>query len=171
MREKDGLWAILLWLNILAVLKQPVAAILADHWAKYGRNYYSRHDFEAIATDKADAMMAALRASLPALPGREVEGMVIAAADEFAYTDPVDGSVSRNQGVRILFQGGSRIVLRLSGTGTEGATLRLYLERYAPGPTGLDLDAQAALAPVIRAAHALAAIAAHTGRTAPDVIT
>ncbi len=170
-REKDGLWAILLWLNILAVRKQSVAEILKDHWAKYGRNYYSRHDFEAIATDKADAMFAALRASLASLPGRQIEGMTVSAADDFAYTDPVDGSVSQKQGVRVMFSDGSRIVYRLSGTGTEGATLRVYLERYAAGPDGLDLDAQEALAPVIRAAHGLAGIAAHTGRSEPDVIT
>ena len=170
-REKDGLWAVLLWLNILAVRQQPVADILAEHWAKYGRNYYSRHDFEAIASDKADAMMAALRESLPKLVGQSLEGMLIAAADDFAYTDPVDGSVSQKQGVRIIFADGSRIVLRLSGTGTEGATLRLYLERYAAGPDGLQLDAQLALAPVIRAAHDLAGIKRHTGRTTPDVIT
>ena len=170
-REKDGLWAVLLWLNILAMRQQSVADILAEHWAKYGRNYYSRHDFEAIATTGADAMMAALRASLPGLPGRQIEGMTISGADDFAYSDPVDGSVSTKQGVRILFSDGSRIVLRLSGTGTQGATLRLYLERYAPGPDGLHHDPQAALAPVIRAAHALAGIAAHTGRTTPDVIT
>jgi phosphoglucomutase len=170
-REKDGLWAILLWLNILAVRQQSVAEMLAEHWAKYGRNYYSRHDFEAIETVKADAMMAALRASLAGLPGQVAEGMTIAAADDFAYTDPVDGSVSSNQGVRIIFADGSRIVLRLSGTGTEGATLRLYLERYAAGPSGLDLDPQVALAPIIRAAHTLAQIAEHTGRTTPDVVT
>ena len=170
-REKDGLWAILLWLNILAVKKQSVAAILADHWSRYGRNYYSRHDFEAIPSDKADLMMSALRVRLPTLPGQEVEGLPVAFADDFAYTDPVDGSVSRAQGVRIGFTDGSRIVLRLSGTGTEGATLRLYLERYAAGPGGLDLDPQLALAPVIRAAHAIAGIGVHTGRTAPNVIT
>jgi phosphoglucomutase len=170
-REKDGLWAILLWLNILAVRKQSVAEILRDHWAKFGRNYYSRHDFEAIETTRADAMFAALRGSLADLPGRAVEGMTVQAADDFAYTDPVDGSVSTKQGVRVLFADGSRIVYRLSGTGTEGATLRVYLERYAPGPSGLELDAQAALAPVIRAAHALAGIEGHTGRAKPDVIT
>lgn len=170
-REKDGLWAILLWLNILAVRGETVADILKAHWAKFGRNYYSRHDFEAIETAKADAMMAALRASLPSLAGRHVEGMTIGAADDFAYTDPVDGSVSTKQGARILFTDGSRIVLRLSGTGTEGATLRVYLERYVAGPEGLDRDAQEALAPVIRAAHELAGIAEHTGRVAPDVIT
>ena len=170
-REKDGLWAVLLWLNILAVRKQSVAEMLAQHWATYGRNYYSRHDFEAIAPDKADAMMAALRASLPDLPGQGVEGMTIASADDFAYTDPIDGSVSTKQGVRILFVDGSRIVIRLSGTGTEGATLRVYLERYTPGPNGLDLDPQKALAPVIQAAHTLLDLSALTGRTAPDVIT
>jgi phosphoglucomutase len=170
-REKDGLWAVLLWLNILAVRKQSVATILAEHWAKFGRNYYSRHDFEAIASDKADAMMAALRASLPSLAGRVVEGLTISAADDFAYTDPVDGSVSQKQGVRILFEDGSRIVLRLSGTGTEGATLRLYLERYAAGPEGLDRAPHEALAPVIRAAHVLAGIEGYTGRVTPDVIT
>ncbi|GLS87594.1 alpha-D-glucose phosphate-specific phosphoglucomutase [Cypionkella aquatica] len=170
-REKDGLWAILLWLNILAVRKQSVAAILAEHWAKFGRNYYSRHDFEAIASDKADAMMAELRGALATLPGTTLEGLTVQAADDFAYTDPVDGSISKAQGVRILFEDGSRIVLRLSGTGTEGATLRLYLERYAAGPDGLDLDPQMALAPVIRAAHTLAQIESFTGRVAPDVIT
>ncbi len=170
-REKDGLWAVLLWLNILAVRRESVAAVLSGHWGRFGRNYYSRHDFEAIATDKADAMMAALRASLPDLAGKVVEGLTIAGADDFAYTDPVDGSVSQAQGVRILFQDGSRIVLRLSGTGTEGATLRLYLERYAAGPMGLDLDPQEALAGVIRAAHALAGIERFAGRTAPDVVT
>jgi len=170
-REKDGLWAILLWLNILAVRKQSVAEILREHWAKYGRNYYSRHDFEGVETAKANAMMAALRGSIPGLPGRKIEGMAIGAADDFAYTDPIDGSVSTAQGVRVMFEDGSRIVYRLSGTGTEGATLRVYLERYAAGPSGLDLDAQEALAPVIRAAHELAEISAHTGRTAPDVVT
>ncbi|MCZ8333319.1 MAG: alpha-D-glucose phosphate-specific phosphoglucomutase [Rhodobacteraceae bacterium] len=170
-REKDGLWAVLLWLNILAVRKQTVAEILAEHWARFGRNYYSRHDFEAIATDKADAMMSALRGALPGLKGKAVEGMVIAGADDFAYTDPVDGSVSTKQGVRVMFEDGSRFVLRLSGTGTEGATLRLYLERTAPGPEGLDLDPQAALAPVIRAAHGIARIAEFTGRPSPDVVT
>jgi len=170
-REKDGVWAVLLWLNILAVRKESVADILAAHWAKFGRNYYSRHDFEAIETAKADAMMAALRSTLANLPGTELEGMTITAADDFAYTDPVDGSVSLQQGVRILFGDGSRIVLRLSGTGTEGATLRVYLERYTPGPDDLDHDPQDALAPVIRAAHAIARITGFTGRTAPDVIT
>lgn len=170
-REKDGLWAILLWLNILAVRKQSVREILEDHWRSYGRNYYSRHDFEAIATDKADAMVGALRARLPSLPGTQIEGLTIQSADDFAYTDPVDGSVSAKQGIRILFTDGSRIVMRLSGTGTEGATLRVYLERFTPGPEGLDHDPQEALAPVIRAAHSLSRLAEFTGRTDPDVVT
>jgi phosphoglucomutase len=170
-REKDGLWAILLWLNILAVRKQSMADILSEHWARFGRNYYSRHDFEAIESAKADMMFAALRGSLPGLKGQMVEGMTVSGADDFAYVDPVDGSVSQRQGVRVMFENGSRIVYRLSGTGTEGATLRVYLERYAAGPEGLDLDAQVALAPVIRAAHTIAGIAAHTGRTVPDVVT
>lgn len=170
-REKDGLWAILLWLNILAVRGDSVQSILTDHWARFGRNYYSRHDFEAIASDRADAMMAFLRENLGTLPGQVIEGLDIAAADDFAYTDPVDGSTSVKQGVRVLFRDGSRIVLRLSGTGTEGATLRLYLETYAPGPAGLDRDPQQALAPVIKVAHRIARIKDFTGRTAPDVIT
>ncbi len=170
-REKDGLWAILLWLNILAVRGQSVADVMTGHWSAFGRNFYSRHDFEGIPADKAEAMMAALRDLLPALPGREVEGMTIAEASDFAYTDPVDGSVSQRQGVRIVFADGSRIVLRLSGTGTEGATLRLYLERYEPDARHFGRDPQEALAPIIRAAHGLARIAAFTGRHAPDVVT
>ncbi|MDZ7904731.1 MAG: alpha-D-glucose phosphate-specific phosphoglucomutase [Cypionkella sp.] len=170
-REKDGLWAILLWLNILAVRGQSVAEILADHWARYGRNYYSRHDYEAIDTARADAMMADLRAKLPSLVGQMVQGQGVISADDFSYCDPVDGSTSARQGIRIVFDGGSRIVLRLSGTGTSGATLRLYLERYQPGPDGLDGDPQAALAPIIAAAEEIAQIRKNTGRDAPDVVT
>ncbi len=171
-REKDGLWAVLLWLNILAVRKESVREILEAHWQQFGRNYYSRHDFEAIETARADAMMEELRGKLVGLTGAAFNGhLKVAEADDFAYTDPVDGSVSLKQGVRILFQDGSRIVMRLSGTGTEGATLRLYLERYAPGPEGLDLDPQEALGPIIAAAHEIARIERHTGRREPDVIT
>ncbi|MCR8725688.1 alpha-D-glucose phosphate-specific phosphoglucomutase [Frigidibacter sp. ROC022] len=170
-REKDGLWAILMWLNILAVRRESVAEVMQDHWRTYGRNYYSRHDYEGLPSDSADAMMAALRDRLTALPGQVIEGMAIAAADEFAYTDPVDGSVSAGQGLRVVFEGGSRLVLRLSGTGTSGATLRLYLERYEPAGGDLGLDPQQALAPLIRAAEELAGIAAASGKTAPDVIT
>ena len=170
-REKDGIWAVLLWLNILAVRKQSVAAIMADHWATYGRNYYARHDYEAIAKDKADALMAALRGKLDSLPGTTNSGGTIAAADDFAYTDPTDGSVSRNQGVRILFTDGSRVVFRLSGTGTEGATLRVYIERYVAVGGDLGMETGDALAPLITAAQEVADIAGFTGMDAPSVIT
>jgi phosphoglucomutase len=170
-REKDGLWAILLWLNILAARGQSVAEIMQDHWARFGRNYYSRHDYEGIESARADVMMAELRAKLPALAGQTVQDMRIAAADDFAYTDPVDGSTSARQGVRVVFEGGARIVLRLSGTGTSGATLRLYLETYQSGPDGLAQDPQSALAPMIAAAEEIAQISQHTGRGAPDVVT
>lgn len=170
-REKDGIWAVLLWLNILAVRKQGVAAIMADHWATYGRNYYARHDYEAIVKDRADALMTALRDRLPQLPGTGNSGGTIASADDFAYTDPTDGSISRNQGVRILFEDGSRVVFRLSGTGTEGATLRVYIERYV-GPDGdLGMATADALAPLIAAAQEVADIASHTGMDRPSVIT
>ena len=170
-REKDGLWAVLMWLNILAVRKESVSDILNAHWRTFGRNYYSRHDFEALETAAAEKMLTALQLKLPALAGTEIEGLTISEADSFSYTDPVDGSVSKGQGLRIQFDDGSRIVMRLSGTGTSGATLRVYLERFAPGPDGLDMDAQDALAPVIRAAHGLAKIEQFTDRKTPDVIT
>ncbi len=170
-REKDGLWAVLMWLNIVAARGEGVAEVLRAHFAEYGRNYYSRHDFEGLEVAKAEAMLADLAGRLDGLPGTEVEGLTVAAADNFAYADPVDGSVSRGQGYRIGFEDGARIVMRLSGTGTSGATLRVYLERYVEGPEGLDLDPQEALAPVICAAHALAGIEAHVGRREPDVVT
>ncbi|KAB2883826.1 MAG: alpha-D-glucose phosphate-specific phosphoglucomutase [Albidovulum sp.] len=170
-REKDGLWAVLLWLNILAERKQSIREIMEDHWRRFGRNYYSRHDYEALTAELANRVMDRLHGRLAALPGTCIEGMTVAAADDFAYADPVDGSVSRGQGLRVVFTDGSRIVLRLSGTGTEGATLRLYLERCVAGPEGLDAEVQAALAPVIRAAETLAAIRATTGRQGPDVVT
>lgn len=170
-REKDGLWAVLMWLNILASTGKSVAQLLEDHWKTYGRNYYSRHDYEALSLDTANALMGDLRGRLSALIGGEVGGLRIEAADDFAYLDPVDGSESRSQGLRILFEGGSRIVLRLSGTGTEGATLRLYLERYVAPEGDLGLDPQIALQPMIAAAEEIAGIAARTGRNAPDVIT
>ena len=170
-REKDGLWAVLMWLNIIAARGQGVAEILADHWARFGRNYYSRHDYEALPSPAANAMLDDLRDRLETLKGKSFQGLVVETSDEFSYTDPVDGSVSAHQGFRILFQGGARVVLRLSGTGTEGATLRVYLERYAPGPDGLAEDAQAALAPIIAATEEIVGIRARTGRAAPDVIT
>jgi phosphoglucomutase len=162
---------VLLWLNILAARQQSVADIMADHWATYGRNYYARHDYEAVAKDKADALMAALRDSLPALPGTSNSGGTVKAADDFAYTDPTDGSISRNQGVRVLFEDGSRVVFRLSGTGTEGATLRVYIERYVEPDGDLALATGDALAPLVAAAQELADIIGHTGMERPSVIT
>lgn len=170
-REKDGLWAVLLWLNILAVRKISVDALAREHWAKYGRNYYARHDYEGLPTDKADALMAELKAALATLPGKDFGPLTVAEADSFSYLDPVDGSTSSNQGLRVLFEGGSRIVFRLSGTGTEGATLRVYLERYEPADGYLDRETPDMLADLIAAADAIAGIARHTGRTAPDVVT
>ena len=170
-REKDGLWAVLLWLNILSVRRISVDEIAREHWATYGRNYYARHDYEALPTEAADALIAELTASLPGLPGTAPGPLTIAVADSFSYLDPVDGSISANQGLRILFEGGSRIVFRLSGTGTEGATLRVYLERYEPADGALDRDTGVMLADLIAAAETLAGIARHTGRTQPSVIT
>ena len=170
-REKDGLWAVLLWLNILAVRGESAKDIVTKHWATYGRNYYSRHDYEEVESERANALVGELRAKLKSLPGTRVRGMTIAAADDFAYHDPVDGSVSEHQGIRILFEGGSRVVLRLSGTGTSGATLRLYVERYEPDPDRHDIDTQEALADLIAAADDIAGIRSHTGRDAPSVIT
>lgn len=170
-REKDGLWAVLLWLNILAVRKQPVVQIAQEHWAKFGRNYYARHDYEGLPTEAANALMAELNAALAALPGQVFEGLTVETADNFAYTDPVDGSISTNQGVRILFVGGSRIVFRLSGTGTEGATLRVYLERYEPVGGDLAGETPIKLGDLIAAADGIAGITRHTGRTEPSVIT
>ncbi|WP_375421140.1 alpha-D-glucose phosphate-specific phosphoglucomutase [uncultured Sphingomonas sp.] len=168
-REKDGLWAILLWLNILAVRGQSVDAIARDHWATYGRNYYARHDYEGVESERADALMAELRGSLATLPGKRFGNLVVERADDFAYHDSTDGSVSANQGVRVLFEGGSRVVFRLSGTGTSGATLRVYLERY--DAEDLDRDTGEMLATIVAAADEIAGIVRHTGRTAPDVIT
>ncbi|MCW2366978.1 phosphoglucomutase [Sphingobium sp. B7D2B] len=170
-REKDGVWAVLLWLNILAERKISVDALARDHWARFGRNYYARHDYEGIETEKANALIEALTAALPALPGARFGALTVAAADSFSYADPVDGSVSANQGLRVLFEGGSRVVFRLSGTGTEGATLRVYLERYEPVGGALDEETPAMLAELIAAAEAIACIARHTGRNAPDVVT
>ena len=170
-REKDGLWAVLLWLNILAVRRVSVDQLVREHWARYGRNYYARHDYEGVETDRAEGLMAHLRDSLATLPGRRLGSLVVEAADDFAYADPVDGSFSRAQGVRVMFEGGSRIVYRLSGTGTVGATLRVYIERYEPATGALDRDVADALADLITAADTLAEITSRTGRTAPDVIT
>ncbi len=170
-REKDGLWAVLLWLNILAVRGESVMDIVTQHWATYGRNYYSRHDYEEVDSDAANGLMATLRAKLATLPGTKIGDLVITEADDFSYLDPVDQSVSNNQGVRILFEGGSRVVFRLSGTGTSGATLRVYIERYEPDARRHDLETQGALADLIDAAESLADIRTRTGRDAPSVIT
>ncbi|RWQ51533.1 alpha-D-glucose phosphate-specific phosphoglucomutase [Mesorhizobium sp.] len=170
-REKDGLWAVLLWLNILAARGESAKQIVTEHWAAYGRNYYSRHDYEEVETDRANALVDELRAKLASLPGTSVRGMKIASADDFAYHDPVDGSTARNQGIRVLFEGGSRVIFRLSGTGTSGATLRVYIERYEPDQSGHDLDTQEALADLIAAAEDIAGIRSHTGRAKPSVIT
>jgi phosphoglucomutase len=170
-REKDGLWAVLLWLNILAVRAEPLKAIQEKHWAEFGRTYYTRHDYEAVDAAAAEGLVASLRERLETLPGTAVGGMTIEAADDFAYSDPVDHSVTKGQGIRVHFAGGSRVVFRLSGTGTEGATLRVYLERFEPDPGKHGLDAQVALGEVIAAADRLAGIAERTGRAAPDVIT
>ena len=170
-REKDGLWAVLLWLNILAARGQSVDQIVREHWATYGRNYYTRHDYDEVDTGAANGLMDALRAKLPSLKGEVLDGLEVVLADDFTYNDPIDSSVSAKQGIRIGFKDGSRVVFRLSGTGTVGATLRVYLERYE-GPNGQhDLDTQAALANLIILAEKLAGIAERTGRSAPSVIT
>jgi phosphoglucomutase len=170
-REKDGLWAVLLWLTLLAHRRQPVLDIVREHWAKYGRNYYSRHDYEAVPTDAANGVMANIRSQISSLPGQSFGKLTVKSADDFAYHDPVDGSDSKNQGLRILFEDGSRIVYRLSGTGTEGATLRVYLERYESDIAHQDLDSQAALADVIALARKLGTIVEKTGMAEPTVVT
>ncbi len=170
-REKDGLWAVLLWLNILAVRGESVIDIARAHWARFGRNYYARHDYEALPSDVADTLFNTLAARLGDLPGQVFGPLTVAAADSFSYLDPVDGSTSANQGLRVLFEGGSRIVYRLSGTGTEGATLRVYLERYEAVGGNLSAETPAMLADLIDAADAMAGITRLTGRTAPTVIT
>ena len=170
-REKDGVWAVLFWLNILAVRGESVEAIVRSHWRRFGRNFYSRHDYEGVDTAAANGLMAHLRESLATLPGQTVNGALIASADDFAYTDPVDGSVSTAQGIRIGLADGSRVVFRLSGTGTEGATLRVYLERFEADAAQHHIETQPALAGLIALADALAGIVQRTGRTAPTVIT
>ena len=170
-REKDGLWAVLFWLQILARKRCSVAEIMADHWKRFGRHYYSRHDYEAIASEKAHGLYDRLKGMLPSLVGQEFAGRRISTADDFSYSDPVDGSLTSGQGLRILLDDGSRVVFRLSGTGTQGATLRLYLESYVPSSGDLGQDPQAALADLITAADALAEIKTRTGMDRPTVIT
>ncbi len=170
-REKDGLWAVLFWLNILAVRQQSVEQIVQEHWQTYGRNYYSRHDYEAVDSDRANTLMANLRSALPDLKGKQLGSYQVEYADDFSYTDPVDGSVSQKQGIRIGFTDGSRIVFRLSGTGTQGATLRVYLESYEPDVAKQNLDPQEALADLITIADDVAQIRSLTGMDKPTVIT
>ncbi|MFW5724319.1 MAG: alpha-D-glucose phosphate-specific phosphoglucomutase [Halochromatium sp.] len=174
-REKDGLWAVLFWLNLIAAKRQSVAEIVHDHWRRFGRNYYTRHDYEGIDSDAAEGLIDHLRILLPSLPGQQLGGthggFKVAFADDFAYTDPIDGSVAEQQGIRIGFEGGARIVLRLSGTGTQGATLRVYIEQYEADSARHHLPVQEALAPLILIARELAQIESRTGRAQPDVIT
>jgi len=170
-REKDGLWAVLFWLNLLAVRKMSVQAIVQEHWRKFGRNYYTRYDYEEIDTEAANGLMNHLQARLTDLPGSVLNGYTVDYADNFAYTDPVDGSVSENQGIRIGFTDGSRIVFRLSGTGTAGATLRIYLEAYEPDPEKQQRETAAVMQPLVDIATELAEIESRTGRTEPTVIT
>ncbi len=170
-REKDGLWAVLFWLNILAVRQQSVAEIVREHWTCFGRNFYTRHDYEALDAETAAGVMAHLRSRLATLPGQHFGPLQVQSADDFSYTDPIDNSVSEHQGVRVLFADAARIVYRLSGTGTEGATLRVYIERYEPAPTRHTQDTQEALAGLITLAGELAELRVRTGRTTPTVIT
>jgi phosphoglucomutase len=170
-REKDGLWAVLFWLNLLAEKQDSVENIVRKHWAEYGRNYYSRHDYEEIDLKPANELIAALLNKLPELAGQTFGALTVSSSDNFAYTDPVDGSVSQNQGIRILFTDGSRIIFRLSGTGTQGATLRVYLEKYEADTSKHDQDVQEALADLLAIAEQVAKIQAFTGREAANVIT
>ena len=170
-REKDGLWAVLFWLNLLAVRHQSVEAIVQEHWRRFGRNFYTRYDYEGIDTAAANGLMAHLQSRLADLPGSTLDGYSVDYADNFAYTDPVDGSVSENQGIRIGFTAGSRIVYRLSGTGTEGATLRVYLEAYEPDPEKQDRDIAVVMQPLVEIATRVAEIESRTGRKEPTVIT
>jgi len=170
-REKDGLWAVLCWLNILAEKRQSVAEIVNAHWQRFGRNYYTRHDYEAVPSHIANALMSDLEAQLPTLIGQSLANRVVSYADNFSYTDPVDHSVSTKQGLRIGFDDGARLIFRLSGTGTEGATLRVYIESYESNPDKLQSNTQDALQDLIDLADALAGITSRTGRTSPTVIT
>ncbi|MBF2086948.1 alpha-D-glucose phosphate-specific phosphoglucomutase [Thermoleptolyngbya sp. C42_A2020_037] len=170
-REKDGIWAVLFWLNILAVRQQPVEQIVREHWQMFGRNFYSRHDYEEVASDRAKALVDYVQAQMLTLPGKTFGSYTVEYADNFSYTDPVDGSVSQNQGIRIGFTDGSRLILRLSGTGTKGATLRLYLESYEPNIAKHNLDPQVALGDLIAIAEEIAQIKEYTGMDKPTVIT
>jgi phosphoglucomutase len=170
-REKDGLWAVLFWLNLIATKKQPMSEIVTNHWQNYGRDYFTRHDYESVDNDRANVMMTQLKGQLEALPGKQFAGLTVITADDFQYTDPIDKSETVAQGVRVFFENGERVVFRLSGTGTAGATLRVYLDSYQDDLSLLAQDPQKALAPLIEAAANIAGIEHYTGRTSPDVIT
>jgi len=170
-REKDGVWAVLFWLNLLAATGKSVQQIVTEHWARFGRNYYSRHDYEAVESDAANELMASLRIKLASLKDKDLGHYVVDFADDFEYADPVDGSVAKQQGVRIVMKNGSRIVFRLSGTGTEGATLRVYLERFEADPAHHNIPTQLALGALILIAEQVAGIAGWTGRAHPTVTT
>ncbi|MBF2027750.1 MAG: alpha-D-glucose phosphate-specific phosphoglucomutase [Oscillatoriales cyanobacterium C42_A2020_001] len=170
-REKDGLWAVLFWLNVVAARQQSVEAIVKEHWQTYGRNYYSRHDYEGVESDRANSLVAALHEQMPSLKGKQFGSYTVDYCDDFSYTDPVDGSVSKNQGIRIGFTDGSRIVFRLSGTGTQGATVRVYLESYEPNAANHGLDPQVALKDLISIAEEVAQIRHFTAMNQPTVIT
>jgi phosphoglucomutase len=170
-REKDGLWAVLFWLNLLAASGKSVETLVREHWARFGRHYYSRHDYEAVESAAAQELMTHLREQLPALAGQVIDGYTVDVADDFVYTDPVDGSVASKQGVRIVMSDGSRIVFRLSGTGTEGATIRLYLERYEGEVAMHAMPTQEALAGLAAIADRLAGLHQRTGRDKPTVTT
>lgn len=170
-REKDGLWAVLFWLNLIAAKNQPLCEIVRNHWSQYGRDYFTRHDYEGVDSGSAQKMITRLRERLPELGGQEFAGLSIDSADDFHYNDPIDGSESTAQGIRIYLNNGGRIVFRLSGTGTQGATLRVYLDRYQNDPTLLGQAPQKALSSLIEAADEIAGIARYTGREKPDVIT
>ena len=170
-REKDGLWAVLFWLNLIAIKQKPVAEIVDEHWQQFGRNYYTRHDYEGLNSNAANKLIDDLRKKLPQLNGTTLHGMTIETADDFSYTDPVDESVSQHQGLRLLFECGSRIVFRLSGTGTQGATLRIYIEKYEADTNKQKQDTQTALQTLIRIANEMTEISQRFERTEPDVIT
>ncbi len=170
-REKDGLWAVLFWLNILAARRLSVEEVVHRHWAEYGRNVYSRHDYEALPSAVAAGIMAQVQGRFGELPGKVFGDYRVKFCDDFSYTDPIDGSLSKGQGLRIVMDDGSRIVFRLSGTGTEGATLRLYLEAFEADPARQKVDAQQALAGLIDIAHELSQLKQRTGREQPTVIT
>jgi phosphoglucomutase len=170
-REKDGIWSVMFWLNILASRKESVADIVKKHWLEYGRNYYSRHDYEEVDSDKAHELMAKMRGQTGPMKGSKLGRYEVDFADDFAYTDPVDGSVSKEQGIRLNFTDGSRIVYRLSGTGTRGATLRVYIESLETDSAKQGLETQQALAELIGIANEVAQIKQFTGREQPTVIT